>query len=147
MEYNGKQCTVETWDASEGKMKVSFDTSVVMAEFQAALKQQLAKRGLLVKESSEEALIQVRCRFIRINEGNRFLRHIHLSMFGFGNAVIEVDGELIVGGEKVADLEVTARKGNNFHFFGGSGKVLLIRCAKDCAKKISKKVISGLKRA
>lgn len=143
MEYKGKPCVVEAWDASGAEVKAHFDVSVVTTEFQMVLTNQLTKKGIAVEQTSPNAQVVVRGRFVRIDEGNRFLRY--LLPFLAGKAVVKVEGELIVNGRQAASLSATAKE--SWGLFGGGSKGLLKLCAKSCAKKVAKQVLAGLKQS
>jgi hypothetical protein len=76
MEYRGKQCVVEVWDVTGAAVKASFKISAVITEFQSILEKFLAKKGLSVSRSGAGAPIHVCGRFVRIDEGNQFLRYL-----------------------------------------------------------------------
>jgi len=60
-----------------------------------------------------------------------------------GKAVVEVEGELMADGRQLALLNAKSKQSGGL--FGGSGKGLLKLCAKSCAGKVAKQIISALK--
>jgi hypothetical protein len=143
MDYTGKTCSIPAWDASGAEVKASFDTAGILAEYQTSLVNQLTKEGLVVSSGSDGNPIVVKGKFVRIDEGNRWLRYF-LTLLA-GHAVIEMEGELLVDGRHAADLNATAKQAGGL--FGGASDLLLKSCAKQCAKQVSKQVVSSLKKS
>jgi hypothetical protein len=142
MKYQGKPCVVEVWDASQAVVKAPFGITVITAEFQEMLNRQLMKRGIPLEQKNPGSEVFARGKYVRVDAGNRFLRYF--LTFLAGQAVIEVEGELIVKGNRKASLHAKAKQG--WGAFGGNGESLLKVCAKTCGKKIAKQVASSLKR-
>ncbi|MDD5095695.1 MAG: DUF4410 domain-containing protein [Dehalococcoidia bacterium] len=143
MDYKGKDCLVETWRLEAAKVKASFDVMNVTTEFHTVLKNKLSNEGLSVVATSADAQIVVRGRFVCIDEGSRLWRY--LLPFFAGKPVIEMEGELIVNGSRVAKLSVTEKRIGGF--FGGESKTLLKSCGKTAAQKVAKQVVAGLRNA
>jgi hypothetical protein len=143
MKYKGKPCVVEVWDTSQAVVKAPFGITVITAEFQEGLNRQLMKKGIPLEQKNPDSEVFARGKYVRVDAGNRLLRYI-LSLLA-GQAVIEVEGELIVKGEPKASLHAKAKQG--WGLFGGNSESLLKGCAKTCARRIAKQVASSLKRA
>ena len=86
--------------------------------------------------------ITVRGQFIRIDEGDRWLRWF--SSFLAGKTVIEVEGKLFFGDIHVTDLYAKATQAWGV-FLGGNSQELLKICARIAAKKVSKQIIKALR--
>ena len=140
MNYSGTRCLVERFSTSGMETNASFDTSEIVGILQAALEKQLAKKGLIVGEERSKNEVVVKGRFVRIDEGDRFLRYF--LTFLAGKATVEVDGELFYGGRKVIGLHAAAKRSAGL--FGGNSKSLVSGCATSCGQKIAKQVIASL---
>jgi hypothetical protein len=62
-----------------------------------------------------------------------------------GQAVMEVEGEVVANQKRVADLFTRSGQGRGY-LFGGSSQGLLKSCAVHCANVISKQVVSAIKK-
>jgi hypothetical protein len=142
MKYKGKPCVMEVWDTSQAVVKTPFGITVITAEFQEGLNRQLMKKGIPLEQKNPDSEVFVRGKYVRVDAGNRFLRYF-LTFFA-GKAAVEVEGELIVQGNRKASLHAKAKQG--WGLFGGNSESLLRGCAKTCAKRIAKQVASSLKR-
>ena len=131
---------MEVWDTSQTVVKAKFGVTVITAEFQEALNRQLMRKHIPLEQKGSNSEVFVRGKFVRIDAGNRLLRYI--LTFLAGKAVVEVEGELIVKGNRKASLHAKAKQG--WGLFGGDSEKLLKGCAKTCAQRIAKQVVSGL---
>jgi hypothetical protein len=143
MDYQGKPCLVEVWDASQAAVKASFDLTPIMGEFMQTLVNQLAKYGVSQVQSSPDPDIIVRGKYIRIDAGSQAMRYL-LTFFA-GKATMQVEGELVLKGRGSSKL--SARSNQSWGVFGGNSQNLLKNCAKNCASTIAGQVVSVLKQA
>jgi hypothetical protein len=143
MDYKGKPCLVEVWDASQAMVKASFDLTPIMGEFMQTLVNQLAKYGVNQVQNSPDPEIIVRGKYTRIDEGSQAMRYL-LTFFA-GKAVMQVEGELVLKGRGATKL--SARSNQSWGFFGGNSRNLLRNCARNCASTIAGQVASVLKQA
>lgn len=146
MELEGKRCAIEPFSIAQAQVKIGFDARIITDVFQKELSKRLSKKRLSIQKSHPsmgQQKITVRGQFIRIDEGDRWLR---LSLpFLAGKAVIEVKGKLFFGDIHVTDLYSKAIQA--IGALGGSSQGLLKICAKIAAKKVSKQIIKALKKA
>jgi hypothetical protein len=143
MDCKGKQCVIKAWDTRGADIKAPFDVSAVTAAFQSDLKKRLVKKGLSVAETGSDTQIVVHGNFVRIDAGKRWMRYL-LTFFA-GEAVVELEGELIINGNIAADLHAKSKQYGGI--LGGGDRELLVLCAKSCALIVSKQVLAGLKKS
>lgn len=141
MKYKGLQCTVQPFNVAGAEIPASLDTSYISHKFQSVLEKQLSRKGLSLGQDSPEDKVIINGRFVRIEQGSMLLRQI-LPLTGAGKTVMEVEGELILGGRQMAQLHAIAEQSG---FRIGTNKDMLEFCAKSCALRITKQIISTLK--
>ena len=144
MELEDRRCAIEPFSIAQAQIKTSFDVGFITDIFQGELPKRLSKKGLSIQESHPSMggqEITVRGRFIRIDEGDRWLRWF--SSFLAGKTVIEVKGKLFLQSIHARDLYAKATQ--VWGVFGGNSQELLKICAKRAAKKVSNQIIKALR--
>jgi hypothetical protein len=139
MQQIGPTCAIEPFSSAHTALKTQTDPGSITAVFYQELARNLARQGLQIQESHpslEPQAYSIEGAFVRIDEGNRFLRYF--LTWVAGAAVVEVEGWLFQGDVPVRELYSKVSLGVGV--FGGSTQKLLKRCALNAAKQISNQV-------
>lgn len=138
------QEVIERWDTGDAVIEnVSRDfLPAIAAEFQNVLSTQLADAGLPMSNDDSVNQISVIGRFILIDGGKRALRYFSNGVGG--KARLEVEGEAVVNGVRVADLHAQKDLGFAFQVFGGDNDRMLKICAGNCGRAVAEQAIKAL---
>jgi hypothetical protein len=143
MELRGKTCAISPFYAEAADIRTA-DVDSVTQIFQDELARSLSEAGLLPRTPSLGADgqdITLQGQFVRISEGNRWLRYF-LMFSPNAPAVVEVEGRLLDGDIPVTDFHVTGA--GRMGLFGGSGPKLVRNSAKSAAHQVARQVIDAL---
>jgi hypothetical protein len=140
MNVQGAELSFHVWESREAMVAASFNTTVVVNEFNARLWQILSEKGLAL--SNEGKPLALRGRIIRIDEGSRVLRYLLAG--AVGQAEIEAEGELLFGEKILATFFIKKNASGAFHILGGDCEGLLMNCARQAAAEIAKQVVKGI---
>jgi WD40 repeat protein len=139
---NGKsaELSYSVWEARDAMVAASFNTTVIVNEFNTRLWQNLSEKGFTL--SNEAKPLALRGRIIRIDEGSRALRYLLAG--AVGQAEIEAEGELLSGEKILAAFYVKKKASGAFRIFGGDCEGLLMTCARQAAEETAERVVKGI---
>lgn len=130
--------TISGFDGSGATIITKFPEQEIIRVFLDALQAEWTKR---TRKMTVAAPVAVQGNFIKIDEGNRWLRYF--LTFLAGHAILEVEGTLFYNGQQVDVFHLTKRQ--VMGIFGGDSKEMLKLCAKAAAADIVKKLIAKIK--
>jgi hypothetical protein len=145
MQATGPTCAIEQFSLAHTALNTRYDAATIAAAFVQELTNSLARQGFQIQESHpslETQTFSIEGAFVRIDEGNRFLRYF--LTWVAGSAMVEVEGWLFRAGVPLCELYTKASLGAGV--FGGSPQGLLKRCAQNAAKQIARQVITAVTR-
>ncbi len=144
MEQKGVTFCVQAFGTEAAAITFTGSLDKVTAAFRESLEKRLQKKGMApaaTGSASVPAQVEISGRFVRVDEGNRWLRYL-LTFFA-GHAIVEVEGEAKLTGNKIADLHHVAKQAGGF--FGGGGESLLVLCARSCGNTFADRVIKAIR--
>ncbi len=118
-------------------LNLSCDASYIVNQLQRSLEKKLGKNGVVLSWQDIPEGSEVRIGFVRIDQGNRFLRWL----FPFiAPAVVEVEGELTIGGSGPRPFHYVRKA--QVGFLGGSAESMLGVCASRVGNHIAKTILT-----
>lgn len=121
-------------------LKLKFDPAMILTEMRTRIEKPLLKKGVALQWSDQEEGSELFIRVISMDQGNQFLRWL---LPFIAPAVLEVEGQLSLGGAAPAEFQYTQRA--HIGLLGGSGKGMLKICAQRVAGKIVRNVLRSVR--
>jgi NAD+--asparagine ADP-ribosyltransferase len=129
-----KPIYIKNFDKENAAVKSKGSIDEVISSFQEEIKKRLEKAGYSLNDNPDGAVV-IEGDFIKINEGNRFLRWF-IGPFGVGAAKVEIEGVIRDGEKKISDFYLKGKGRGGL--YGGKGANMLNAAAKGVAKNLAK---------
>jgi len=123
----------------DADVTLSFSPSEVAERFRRELAKRLGKKEVELAWRREPRGAEVRIRFVRIDEGNQFLRWL---VPFIAPAVVEIEGEVALRGHEPRPFEYVRKA--HFGFFGGTPQYMVGVCADRLARGLAKEILRAL---
>jgi len=133
--------TVDGFDGAGAVTNIAFPISAICEAFHKQLRSEWAKRA---RKLTLTQPVTITGNFVRVDQGNRFLRYMLLSLVG--NPAVEVEGHFALGDRTLGDFHLRrTHMFRGFGFFGGNSKGMTRFCAENAASDIVKMIVSKLR--
>ena len=117
-------------------LNISYESSKVANRLRRELERRLGKKGVALAWQDQPQASEVRIRFVRIDQGNQFLRWL---LPFVAPAVVEIEGEINASGRTAKPFHYIRK--THFAMFGGAAKYMVGVCADRLAGDLTKEIL------